>query len=211
MRSAERGSGAIGAAIAVGAAALALAACSPESPEDPPRQQPPTSSAPTTSTTPSEPRHVPPQQRVRLSDLTAEDICGLVPPDKLSELAFPVAEGAPRSAGSAPRVPGCEFSAPDEPRSVLLGAQPAGSADLGREEIELDRPSGETTTSAGPSSSAQQEPPQTTRTLRANSCTVYTAVAGATLQVTLVQPESGTDQCELAEDITGYLTPALAG
>ncbi|GAB2757409.1 hypothetical protein GCM10027174_36910 [Salinifilum aidingensis] len=208
MRSAGRAVAAVG-AVALGLAAWGLAACSPGEPEGPQEQQPSTSSAPPTSTAPSAPRHVPPQQRVRLSDLTAEDICGLVSPGKLAGLAFPVDRGTPRTAGTGPRVPGCEFPAPDGPRSVLLGAQPPGFADLGREEVELDELSAETSTSAAPTSSAQEEPPQATRTLRANSCTVYTPVADATLQVTLVQPESGTDQCELAEDVTTYLRPAL--
>lgn len=164
-------------------------------------EQTPPAAAPTTQTTsaeesatesaaPSITRNVPPEQRKRLADLPADQVCGLVDQDELSVLAFPVESGVSRQVGFDPPVRGCTFQARSGGRSVLIGTQPEGFATLGRDEVDLGTVRG-------------------TRTMHASDCTVFAGVAGATLQVVVTAGEAGTDQCEKAQRVAQYVLAAV--
>ncbi|MER7012317.1 DUF3558 family protein [Saccharopolyspora sp. NPDC000359] len=144
----------------------------------------------TESAEPSITRDIPPEQRAHLAELSGEQICQLADPADLEALAFAVEPGRPRELGFDPPVRGCEFHAQSGGRSVLVGAQRDGFAELGRDEVELDAGRG-------------------SRTLRASDCTVYAGVAGATLQVSVTAAEADSDDCGVAERITEYVLPAL--
>lgn len=199
--------------IVLGLGVLGLSACTTADPSGPPStEQPPPSSSGSPSTTPT-PRPVPPKDRVHLGALSAGESCDLLDRDTASQVAFPVEEGEPRNAGVDPQVPGCQFDGvdTDEQRSVLLGIQPAGFAELGREEVELDDSTSSATvtssaTSTSPNADAQ---PEATRTLRANSCTVYVPAGEATLQVAVRAADADSEQCDTAEALTAHITPAL--
>jgi hypothetical protein len=161
----------------------------------PPAAAPSTQSSTTEQTTPetaapSITRTVPPEQRKRLADLSAEQMCGLVAPDELGVLAFGVESGHPREIGFDPPLRGCSFEARSGGRSVLIGAQPEGFATLGREEVDLGTARG-------------------TQTLHAGDCTVFTGVAGATLQISVMTGETDAEQCEKAQLITKYVLAAV--
>lgn len=157
----------------------------------PPSAQPSTSEESTaTSTVPSISREVPPEQRRMLGSLSAEELCGLVRPEEIGALAFDVEPGRPREVGIQPPVRGCGFPALSGNREVLVGAQPAGFADLGTDEVELGAVRG-------------------TRVLRTGDCTVYAPVAGATLQISVITGETDTDQCGTASDIAQYVMAAV--
>ncbi|MGP4015213.1 DUF3558 family protein [Saccharopolyspora sp. 5N708] len=142
------------------------------------------------SAAPSIIRNVPPEQRKQLAGLSADQLCGLVELDQLGALAFPVERGQPREIGFDPPVRGCSFEARSGGRSVLIGAQPAGFATLGREEVDLGTVHG-------------------TQTLHAGDCTVYAGAAGATLQISVTVGEADTDQCQTAQHVTQYVLAAL--
>ena len=141
------------------------------------------------SVTPSITREVPPELRVRLADASAERLCGLVGVDELGQLAYPVRRGVPREIGLEPPVRGCQFAADTGVRSILIGTQPEGYAGLGQDEVRLGELPG-------------------TETLRANDCTVFAGVPGATLQVTARAAEADSDECETAQGVAQYV---LAG
>jgi uncharacterized protein DUF3558 len=161
----------------------------------PPTVAPSTQSSTTEETAsetaaPSISRTVPPEQQKRLAELSAEQLCELVGPDDLSALAFGVESGRPREIGFDPPVRGCSFEARSGGRSVLIGAQPEGFATLGREEVDLGTA-------------------RATQTLHASDCTVFTGVAGATLQVSVMTGEADAEQCEKAQQITRYVLAAV--
>lgn len=216
-------------AIALSAGVLGVSACAPDGQGAPPEAQPPTS-APPTSTAPSTTREVPPQQRVRLGDLSPGQLCGLLSPEDVAALAFPVSDGQPREVGVDPRIPGCLFDADaEEERSVLLGAQPRGFAELGAEEVELDEDAdadedadvdetdtGDTSMTTEPGETGTDETSDVpdpgravSQTLRANGCTVYAAAGGATLQVAVTTAEADSEQCDTAQAVARYVLPAL--
>ncbi|GAA3365090.1 MULTISPECIES: DUF3558 family protein [Saccharopolyspora] len=141
------------------------------------------------SVTPSITREVPPQRRIGLADASAEQLCGLVTVDELGQLAYPVRHGVPREIGLEPPVRGCQFAAENGVRSILVGTQPEGYAELGQDEVRLGERPG-------------------TETLRANDCTVFAAASGATLQVTARAAEADGDECETAQGVAQYV---LAG
>ncbi|MBB5154657.1 DUF3558 family protein [Saccharopolyspora phatthalungensis] len=166
-----------------------------------PGAQAPPAAAPTTRTStaeesapespaPSITRKVPPEQRKKLAELPADQLCGLVDPGELSALAFPVDAGKSREIGFDPQVRGCSFEARNGKRSVLIGAQPEGFAMLGRDEVNLGTVRG-------------------TQTMHASDCTVFAGVAGATLQISVTAGEADTDQCAKAQLVTQYVLAAL--
>ncbi|MCI2417025.1 DUF3558 family protein [Saccharopolyspora sp. K220] len=166
-----------------------------------PGEQAPPAAAPTTQPTtteesatesaaPSISRNVPLEQRKRLAELPADQVCGLVDLDELGALAFPVRSGEPQEVGFDPPVRGCRFQARTGGRSVLIGAQPEGFATLGRDEVQLGAVRG-------------------TQTMHASDCTVFAGVSGATLQVSVTAGEADTDQCEKAQLITQYVLAAV--
>lgn len=152
----------------------------------PPSAQPSTSEeSAETSTAPSITREVPPEQRRMLGALPAEDLCGLIRPEEIATMAFDVEPGVPREVGIEPPVRGCGFHARSGNREVLVGAQPAGFADLGTDEVELGAVRG-------------------TQVMRTGGCTVYAPVADATLQISVITGETDADQCTTASDIAQY-------
>lgn len=157
----------------------------------PPSSQPSTSEESTaTSTAPSITREVPPEQRRMLGSMSAQELCGLVRPDEIAALAFEVEPGRAREVGIQPPVRGCGFPDRSGGREVLIGAQAPGFADLGTEEVELGTVRG-------------------TQVLRADGCTVYAPVAGATLQIVVIADQADTDQCRIASDVAQYVLPAV--
>jgi hypothetical protein len=143
----------------------------------------------TASATPSMTREVPPEQRQRLGGMPADRICGLIAPTDLEKLAFGVEPGQPRQSGEPP-VLGCEFAGRSGKRSIVVGAQPEGFAELGTTEVELGRVAG-------------------TQELRAGDCTVYAPVRGATLQVSVTTGEADEETCQNAAGIAEYLLSGL--
>ncbi|MER7077673.1 Protein of unknown function [Saccharopolyspora kobensis] len=182
--------------LVTGVAMLAVVTgCTAE--QSPPAAEPstPSTSAEESATESAEPsitRNIPPERREHLAALTGEQICLLVEPADLESLAFAVLSGRPRELDFDPPVRGCRFDAESGARSVLIGAQREGFADLGRDEVELGARAG-------------------TRTLRAGDCTVYAGVAGATLQVSVTAAEADSDDCGTAERVAEYVLPALVG
>ncbi|TWF94939.1 DUF3558 family protein [Saccharopolyspora dendranthemae] len=157
----------------------------------PPSAQPSTSEeSAETSTAPSITREVPPEQRRMLGALPAADLCGLIRPEEIAAMAFDVEPGVPREVGIEPPVRGCGFHARSGNREVLVGAQPAGFADLGTEEVELGAVRG-------------------TQVMRTGGCTVYAPVADATLQISVITGETDADQCTTASDIAQYAMAAV--
>lgn len=173
-------------------AAVAVAATGCTSGEEtapvPPSAQTTTEESAAESVTPPISRDVPPDQRRELAAVA--DLCSLVSPDELAELAFPVQAGHPRQLGAEPVARGCQFDHGSSPRSVLVAAQPAGYAGLGREEVDLGAVTG-------------------TQTLHVNDCTVLAPVRGATLQVAVTAREAGTTHCETAQSVAQYVLAAL--
>nr|WP_246330664.1 DUF3558 family protein [Saccharopolyspora hordei] len=172
---------------------VVVAGCSSEQPQ--PAEVPSTSAtsaeeSATESEAPSMTREVPPEQRVRLAELSAEQLCGLLTPADLEALAFPAEAGQPREIDPDPPTRGCRYDAVSGGRSVLVAAQRAGFAELGREEVDLG---------GAPA----------TRTLRASDCTVYVAVTDATLQVSVAAAETDVDDCRTAERVAAHVVPAL--
>ncbi|MBF6507998.1 DUF3558 family protein [Nocardia farcinica] len=173
----------------------AVTGCAPE--QSPPAGTPSTSETSTaeSSTESAEPsitRNIPPEQRAHLAELSGEQICRLADPADLEALAFAVEPGRPRELGFDPPVRGCEFDARSGGRSVLIGAQREGFAELGRDEVELGAARG-------------------TRTLRASDCTIYAGAAGATLQISVTAAEADSDDCGAAKRVAEYVLPALVG
>ena len=161
-------------------------------------QSPPTS-APSSSTsgestpesvTPSITREVPPAQRQRLVDLPADRLCGLVSPEDLARLAFPVEPGRPREIGFDPPARGCTFNARSGVRSILIGIQPQGYGLLGAKQVDLGGVRG-------------------TKIRHANDCTVLADVTGATLQVSVVAGEADSEQCESAQGVAQYVAAGV--
>ncbi|RCW46881.1 uncharacterized protein DUF3558 [Halopolyspora algeriensis] len=150
--------------------------------------------APSASETPPAPpsmtRQVPAAERVRLDALSADQVCDLVSTETLGRLAFPVQSGQPREVGSEPPVRGCSFDAASGTRSVLIATQPDGFDRLGAEEVDLGKLRG-------------------SRILHVNDCTVLVGVSRATLQVSVTAAEAGTDQCDTATDVAGYVAEGL--
>ncbi|ASU81310.1 DUF3558 domain-containing protein [Actinopolyspora erythraea] len=141
-----------------------------------------TTPAPSSSAAPTTPT----EQREQLADLSAARMCSLTDPAELRELAFAVRDGQPEEVSFDPPVRGCRYGAEQEAeqdRSVLVAAQPDGFEGLGSE------PVSELAVTAS-------------MTSYANDCTVYSDVAGATLQVVVSDGDSGTERCEAARRIT---------
>lgn len=179
--------------IPVIAGVLIATSCSGGSPlpDDPPDESEGVSRTTAKASPPSLTREVPRGQRQELGKLSGQQLCELVKAEDLRELAFEVEPGTPHELTSQPPAQGCLFEAPQGVRSIMLGAQPSGYGDLGRDEVEL----GETRGS---------------ETLYANDCTVFVEVENATLQVVVTVAEADSDQCEMAESIAQYTLPALA-
>ncbi|MFR9731411.1 DUF3558 family protein [Saccharopolyspora sp. MS10] len=176
--------------VPVAALAAALAACTSGGSLPAPSSTPQASgSDEPESVTPSITRQVPPERRVDLAAASAERICGLVTPQELAQLAYPVRPGLPREIGFEPPVRGCEFHAEHGVRSVLIGTQPEGYARLGEHEVRLGEQPG-------------------TETLRAGDCTVYAPVGRTTLQVSTRAAEAGSDDCETAQGVAQYVLSA---
>lgn len=177
-----------------GLLAAGLAGCGSDSAEPP---EPAPSGGPSTSTTsdvesvtPSISREVPPEERMRLAGVAPEDLCRLVSPNEIEQLAFPVGTGRPRQVGADPVIPGCVFEdRGEEGRSVLIGVQPAGFENLGREHVDLGGRPG-------------------SQRLNAGDCTVFSPVPGGVLQVSVSAAEADHDQCDTGQSIAQY---ALAG
>lgn len=144
----------------------------------------------TESVVPSITREVPPEQRRRLAGLSAEQLCALVSPNELGQLAFTVTEGRPREIGFDRPSKGCGFAASSGTGSILIGSQPSDYGELGTDDVQLG-------------------PVRGTKTLSASNCSVYSEISGAILQVTVTVPEADSDQCEMAESIAQYVIPAL--
>ncbi|GAA2818623.1 DUF3558 family protein [Saccharopolyspora taberi] len=174
--------------------ALLLAGCVPGGQEPAPPTEPPSPTTATTSessVTPSITRDLPPEQRRRLAEVPTDRLCELVSPDELAQLAFPVEPGRPREVGFDPPARGCAYDARPGDRSVLVGVQPEGYADLGTTEVSLGSVPG-------------------SQTLHANDCTVFAGVPGATLQIAVRAGESDSDQCETAQAVAQYVLGGLA-
>lgn len=178
-----------------GLLAAGLAGCGAEGPEsaEPAPSGPPSTSTTTSdveSVTPSISREVPPEERMRLAGAAPEELCRLVGPAEIEELAFPVGTGRPRQVASDPVIPGCVFEdLGEEGRSVLIGVQPAGFEELGREDVDLGGHPG-------------------SQRLNAGDCTVFSAVPGGVLQISVSAAEADHEQCETGQSIAQY---ALAG
>lgn len=177
--------------VAVLTAVLAVAGCSGEQQSTPTSTPPATSSGESTeSVAPSVTREVPPEQQQKLADLKADQLCGLVSPEDLAKLAFPVEPGRPREAGVAPPIRGCTFAGRNGVRSILIGSQPEGYGEAGVKAVNLGGIRG-------------------TKVLHANDCTVLTGVFGGTLQVVVSATEADSDDCDTAQSVTRYLVAGL--
>ncbi|MFD0918439.1 DUF3558 family protein [Saccharopolyspora rosea] len=166
-----------------------LSSCAQPPTGAPPSAQPSSPErTPATTVAPSITRDVPPEQRRRLADVP--QLCDLVSPQELGELAFPVDPGRPRDTGFNPPVRGCTYQETNGSRSVLIGQQPTGYAALGRTEVELGAVPG-------------------TRTLNAGDCTVFAGVSGAVLQVSVTADEATSEQCDAAQGIAQYVLAGL--
>lgn len=180
-----------------GLLAAGLSGCGSDGSEQP---EPAPSGPPSTTTTshaesvtPSISRDVPPEERMQLAGVAGEDLCRLVSPHEIEELAFPVGTGRPRQVGSEPVIPGCVFEGSgQEGRSVLFGVQPAGFENLGREDVDLGGHPG-------------------SQRLNAGDCTVFSAVPGGVLQVSVSAAEADHDQCETGQSIAQYALAGIAG
>ncbi|NYH78681.1 hypothetical protein FHR84_002006 [Actinopolyspora biskrensis] len=128
-------------------------------------------------------REVPEKERERLGELSAERLCELVGPAELGRFAFPVESGSSEEVSFDPPVRGCRFPGREGERSVLVAAQPDGYHEIGSEEV-------------------TSLPVTASRTSHANDCTVYSDVAGTTLQVTVAVPEAGPEQCDTAAEVS---------
>ncbi|MDR7302380.1 DUF3558 domain-containing protein [Haloactinomyces albus] len=158
---------------------------------------PPPDGGPAPSTTqetgpvpPSIARDVPAEKRTRLGALSSEQLCGLVTPEVLGRLAFPVQAGQPREVDADPPVRGCSFAADSGDRSVLISAQPEGFVEVGVDEVDLGELRG-------------------SRTLHGTDCTVFAGVSGATLQVSVTAADAGSEQCDTAAAVAGYVAEGL--
>ncbi|WP_017976909.1 hypothetical protein [Actinopolyspora halophila] len=136
-------------------------------------------------------REVPEKERERLGKLSAERLCELVGPDELGRSAFPVESGSSEEVSFDPPVRGCRFPERQGERSVLIAAQPDGYHEVGPEAV---------TSLPVTASSASH----------ANDCTVYSDVAGATLQVTVVAPEADSEQCDTSTEVSRRVLRPLA-
>lgn len=136
---------------------------------------------------PAPTRAVPADKKRDLTRMSAQQLCDLVPLQQLQTLAFPVGEGKPSDSEAAR---GCEFASQDSRRSVLISAQPSGYERLGEEAVLYGHL---------PAS----------KVLRANDCTVLTAVHGGTLQVVVTAKTASAEQCGSAEAVTRYALPEL--
>lgn len=167
-----------------------VAGCTSQQPPAPERDNAePTSPVPTP---PSEPlRKVPPKQRITLLSLSPAEVCELISPETLAELAFPVEQGQPREVSAEPPVRGCVFESTDSDRAIVISAQPAGLGTIGRTELDIART-------------------QASKILHANDCTVYVGVSGATLQVSVAAPRADDQECKKAEAIASYIVPELS-
>nr|WP_228046554.1 DUF3558 family protein [Saccharopolyspora sp. HNM0983] len=180
--------------------AIGLAGCGADGPEQsapaPSGEPSRTTTSDAESVTPSISRDVPPDERVRLSGIAPEELCRLVSPQEIEELAFAVGTGRPRQVGSDPVIPGCVFEdrseGRSEGRSVLIGVQPGGFQDLGREEVDLGGRPG-------------------TQRLSAGDCTVFSAVPGGVLQVSISAAEADHDECETGQAVAQYALAGVAG
>ncbi|WP_438387145.1 DUF3558 family protein [Actinopolyspora saharensis] len=136
-------------------------------------------------------REVPEQERERLGRLSAGRLCELVGPEELGRSAFPVESGSSEEVSFNPPVRGCRFPEREGERSVLIAAQPDGYHELGGEEV---------TSLPVTASSASH----------VNDCTVYSDVAGATLQVTVTAPDADSAQCDTATEVSRRVLRPLA-
>jgi hypothetical protein len=170
----------------------AAAGCSPGGSDTPSESSTPTSGneSASRSVTPSITREVPPERRQHLAQLAPDQLCGLVGMEEVRKLAFPVEPGQPREIGFDPPIRGCTFKAPNGVRSVLIGAQPAGMAQIGHEEVALGEVKG-------------------MQTMHANDCTVFADVEGATLQIAVTAGEADTTQCDTAQGVAQYVLAGL--
>ncbi|QUH05270.1 DUF3558 family protein [Saccharopolyspora erythraea] len=173
---------------------LAVAGCAPGGAPGAPSQPPAATTSEETSSesvTPSITRDLPPEQRRPLTAIPTNELCGLVSPDELARLAFPVEPGTAREVGFDPPARGCSYQARTGDQSVLVAAQPEGYAELGTTPVNLGSAQG-------------------TQALHANDCTVFVPLPGATLQIVVGAGEADADQCDTAQSVAQYVLGALA-
>ncbi|PRW63877.1 DUF3558 family protein [Actinopolyspora mortivallis] len=159
---------------------------------DTPTEETGTSSASSSvEPSPSSTREVPEEERRRLGRLSADELCELVERAEPEGLDFPVREGSPERLSSDARVRGCRFSDEEGERSLLVASQPEGLHDVGRSEV-------------------TELPVESSSSRHVDDCAVYSAVTGATLQVTVVDPEAGSGRCDTAVEISREVLRPLA-
>ena len=124
-------------------------------------------------------------------DVTNKDLCGLVPPEALTKVAFPVTAGRPLPGGAFRF---CQFPASDHagapvPDSVMIGAFPSGIAGAG-----------EPVTVKGTAGS---------QILTKTECTLLLDTKNGTLQIVVARAGKGPHQCAIAQNVAAVALERL--